>query len=365
MTSEKEIFLTNTLYYVFEDRLVQEGVGNKYYLQGILSESFRDKELYFKRDYISKTKDLTSIYSLIVKFIKGAGRIVSKDEIKQEFPGVSEIVISFACRDENIVVGFASYAHIDVLQQNQAEIHELDEIMKKMVADGEIKNVEDLMDCLAIMRPNLLEVFGIDNNRYNMFSVIQALYSGKYEMQRPFFAKKGTVIGRKEERIKDFLAEYDELEIENFMDFIKENRFKFYSILDEINSLEEFIIKNDSEIIRATKADISRCKIAYVDEFVDDVIGGDDFIVASTIRSFSMLPKINIKWNQWLLYSTLNKWSERYKIMTTNGQFSLATPIIVKKTIPANTLEELIKYTKDKLELDEMDLIHVMREKGL
>jgi hypothetical protein len=40
MNSDKEIFLTNTLFYIFEDRLISEGVDNKYYLQGILRASY-------------------------------------------------------------------------------------------------------------------------------------------------------------------------------------------------------------------------------------------------------------------------------------------------------------------------------------
>jgi hypothetical protein len=364
MDSPKDIYLTNTLYYVFEDRLVAEGVDNKYYLQGILGESFKGKGLYFKRDYISKTKEATSIYSSVIKYIRNAGRAVSKAEIKEEFPGIPEIVISIACSDENIVVGFASYSHVDTLKQNEDEIEELDAIIQKTVSDGQIHSSEDLLHFLTLMHKNLIDVFEIDN-RYKLFSVMKALFADKYELQRPFFAKKGIVIGKQDERIQEFLSDYDELEIDDLMDYIKENDFHYYSVMELIQSLGGFIYKNHEEIIRTEKAGINKYQMPYVEDFLDDILGEEDFIVTTKIKGYGLLPKINIEWNQWVLYGAIRKWSTNYKVMATNNQFRLAIPIIVKSETPVNTLDELIKYERNKLNLDERNMLRYLRDKGL
>ena len=53
--SENTIFLTNTLFSTFEKELLDVGIDNKYFLQGVLHDIFPDKFV-FRRDYISKNK---------------------------------------------------------------------------------------------------------------------------------------------------------------------------------------------------------------------------------------------------------------------------------------------------------------------
>ena len=70
--SESPVFLTNTIFSVFEQELLLENIDNKYYLQGILHELFGDKWT-FRRDYVAKDDTVTSIYSSVVSYIKKEG----------------------------------------------------------------------------------------------------------------------------------------------------------------------------------------------------------------------------------------------------------------------------------------------------
>ena len=94
-TSDNSIFMMNTLFYVFEEELKTENVDNKYYLQGILHETF-GKKWCFRRDYISKDEKITSIYTEIVTYIKKTGYPVKKQEIQKKYPGITEIVLKFS-----------------------------------------------------------------------------------------------------------------------------------------------------------------------------------------------------------------------------------------------------------------------------
>ena len=96
--------------FTYRDELSAEGVDNKYYLQGILKELFGD-ELVFRRDYVSKNKEFPSIYSSIISFIKKSKYPVSKKEIKDAFPGITDIVINMAIDDEEILNFFGEYLH--------------------------------------------------------------------------------------------------------------------------------------------------------------------------------------------------------------------------------------------------------------
>ncbi|MEE0511994.1 MAG: DNA-directed RNA polymerase subunit alpha C-terminal domain-containing protein, partial [Peptococcaceae bacterium] len=60
--SQAPIFMTNTLFSIFEEELLAEGIDNKYYLQGVLKDRY-EKEWIFRRDYISKDESYTTIHS--------------------------------------------------------------------------------------------------------------------------------------------------------------------------------------------------------------------------------------------------------------------------------------------------------------
>lgn len=105
---------------MFEEELVSEGVYNKYHLQGILKELFGD-EFVFRRDYVSKDGKLTSVYSEIVGFIEKSVYPVTKQQIVEAFPGVTEIVINISISDPEIINLFGVYVHSNKIKLNVAD----------------------------------------------------------------------------------------------------------------------------------------------------------------------------------------------------------------------------------------------------
>lgn len=82
-------------------------------------------------------------------------------------------------------------------------------------------------------------------------------------------------------------------------------------------------------------------------------------------KNFSLLPKINIQWTSWLVYSVINKWSKRYKVTVTNKKFRQAKPIVYKANIEATDMESLLDYIKDIHNFDETQMTKYMFIKGL
>ena len=96
-----EVYMFSTLFEVFREELQQAGVDNRYYLQGILRYEWDD--LYsFSRDCISKGERATNIYATVEGFIRSAGHIVSKNEIREAFPGISDAVLGIALSQKMI-----------------------------------------------------------------------------------------------------------------------------------------------------------------------------------------------------------------------------------------------------------------------
>jgi hypothetical protein len=90
----------------FKDELLAKtNINNRYFLQGVLKYKF-SSDFYYTRDTISKDKNSTqNTRDMIEEFIKEKERIVTKEEIKEKFKGVTEIVINLATTgNPNILV---------------------------------------------------------------------------------------------------------------------------------------------------------------------------------------------------------------------------------------------------------------------
>jgi len=362
-SSQKEIFITNTIFSLFEDKLKSEGIVNKYYLQGVLHASLPNK-YFFKRDYISKSSGITSMYSEITKYIIQSDSPISKSQIRKEFPGVTDIVISFAVQDENIISGFSVYMSKAFIANQGENVEALKGVLSEMAADGEIHSSEDLMSILSLMHPEIIEGFEIES-KYTLFSIIEALFSDDFSLSRPFFALKGVVIGKQEERMRDFLEQKDEVDIDEFMEFVRDNSFIVYSILNQLNAFnDEFLLKDGNTIIRIESTGLNKYKAEYLEEYIDELIQNKEVLVLKNIN-YSFLPKINVPWNDWLVYSVIKKWSNKYKAMISSSQFRHSIPIIYRLDEEPKDLNELLNIIKNRRGFDDAQMAVYIRERNL
>ena len=362
-SSQKEIFITNTIFSLFEDKLRSEGINNKYHLQGVLHASLPNK-YFFKRDYISKSKEMTSLYTEITKFVRQSDRPITKAQIREEFPGVTDIVISFAMQDENIISGFSEYIPKDFITNQRENVENLKNIISDMVTDGEIHKSEDLMAILTLLHPEIIKGFKIES-RYTLFSVIEALFKNEFSLSRPFFALKGVEIGRQDERMRDFLEGKDEVDIDDFMGFVRDNSFIVWNILTQLNSFNDlYLLKNKNTLISIDAAGLNKYKAEYVEEYIDELIQNKEVLVLQNL-SYSFLPKINIPWNDWLVYSVINKWSKKYKVMMSSSQFRYSVPIIYKLDEDLKDLESLLNIIRNKHGFDDTQMAIYMKERNL
>ena len=85
-------------------------------------------------------------------------------------------------------------------------------------------------------------------------------------------------------------------------------------------------------------------------------------------------PKINISWNEWLIYSAIKRWGKKYEVQASESQLKQAVPLIAPKgemsisnlesmdvnselTVAddLNDIDKLIEnYALEELELDEL-----------
>jgi DNA-binding ferritin-like protein (Dps family) len=321
--SEKSIFMINTLYYVFKEKLEKEGISNRYQLQWVLRKKVGHK-YHLSRDYISKDRDVTSVYHTITSFIKDANRMITKQELQNEFPGVPDNVFAFALADENIIVGLGAYAHKSYVEKFKVSLQSILHEMNKIVSDGEIHNCQELFETLKKELPAIIEEINI-TDRYFLFSILEEFWADKFEFRRPFFAKVGVPIAKQDERIKEFVAVNAETDMSDLRGYINENSFVVNSLLELVDNLNDVVIyKNKDTLVRIDDTGLNDEIQEEIDSFLDAQIGKNK--LPSEIKDFCKLPDIGIEWNDWLLYSVVKKWSKKYTAITTHNMYKMAEP---------------------------------------
>ena len=365
--SGRQIFLTNNLYEIFKEELQAEGINNKYFMQGALKQRIGDK-LYFRRDYISTTSEVTSVYGEIYKFIKEAKRVVSYDEIQEEFKGTPWNVLIFALSQDDILNYRSKYVHKDTLQIDENDINCLKNVLDNLVNDGRIHHINDLYTFIKLTNKKLLDTLFVDS-QFALFSVIQCLFESDYEIKRPFIAKKGTIIENQVDRINEFVRSNEIVSIDSIIDFVSDNKLHLYSITEYIDSLEDYVFKDERSIVEIRKSGINKYNVEVVEKMILKAMKDEDFIFADRLPFYNLFPK-EVKWTPWLIYSALNKFGIYLKAIPSDTIFRrknviYARPLIIRRQTKVTNINGFIEYLKDKKQMNDTEFYKYLRTKGL
>lgn len=325
--SDSPIFLTNTLFSVFEEELISEGITNKYYLQGVLRELFED-EYVFRRDYISKDKNITSVYSEIVSYIEHAQYPVTKQQVNDAFPGVTEIVINISVSDPEIINLFGAYIHAKKLKLNKEDLQYIDKVMEKMFSRNESMHCKDIYEYVMLDNLNILTSNGI-YQAFGLYSILEYLYRDQYEFSRPYIGRKGVEITRTYDQLHEMVQESDTIELSDVVAVARENHFQINSILEFANSCNSsHLLINDKELAAIEFTGITEDIVEEVELCILKELNGTQYV--TNLQCAYKFPKINTPWTEWLIYSAINKWGTRLEVAVTSTTFKQAKAVIAK-----------------------------------
>ena len=328
-----------SIFSVFEKELRNFGINNKYYLHGILRELFSD-EFYFKKDYVSTNKSLSSGYDAICNFIKEKGTIVSNNEIKEKFPGITEIVIALATSDRDIINYFGNYIHIENITLENNDISYLSSVLKTFTGNNQICISQKLFDYIKFDNYSLLTKAGV-LNQFSLFSLLQHLFEENYTFERPYIALKGITINKPIDQVKEYLNSVDKAEVSEMIRIVNNGHFRWSGIqnfIDSFNDTHFMISKN--QLMRIEEIGITKKDIELVEKTLDNLDG--------TVRIKEILYKIDklnlsFTYNEWLLYSAIKKWGRNFEVRTTTP-YAKAVPLIAKRGFMNLSITNVVNY---------------------
>ena len=350
----ESIFLINTLYAVFKNDLRDEGVDNKYFLQGILREVFGDR-YYFRRDYLSKDVNLTSIYSAIVNYIKKSATLVTKSEIFEAFQGLTEIVLNFATSDPEVLNYFGCYIHVDNIKLYDKDYVYVRRIADKLLSKNEVLHSKDFFDYMKADNFEFIERTGTIYP-YRLFSLLEYMLIEEYQFARPYIAKINTVIDRPMERFAELLDQQDITEIDELINLANECHFQMIALLDFLNMFSgTHLILDKTPLIKISATGIGEIILRNVEALILNEIQGTKVI--SQLRCRELFPRINIEWSEWIIYSAISKWSDKLEVGLTTRVFKDAVALVAPiGLLDLNQFSDVLATTKYQLDnLDNID----------
>ena len=337
---EQPLLLVNSIFCVFENELLEEGVENQYYLQGILHELFRD-EFTFRRDYISRDASVTSLYASVVSFIKKYNYPVSKTEIYAAFPGISDIVIQLSVSDPSILNFFGAYLHESKLKVSYEEERWMKSILDVVLNDKKAHHIKELYEVIIAEKPEVLSR-NAAAYPFSTFSILEHFFREDYQFSRPYIALHNVEIGRPAERLHDLIYSSDEIAVSEISEFARDNHFQIQSLLGYVNTCNDKFLLYDKDTLRRITAmglteDTARIAEGVLLRYVEKTQP------MCNLTCWNALPKINVPWTEWLLYGALKKWSHKLDVDVTSAQLRLACPVIA----PAGKLDLSVCGTVD------------------
>lgn len=337
--NESPIFLTNTLFNIFEEELVKEGVSNKYYLQGILRELY-EGEFIFRRDYISKDENLTSVYSEIVSYIEKAAYPVTKRQLNEAFPGVTEIVINISTSDPDVINLFGVYIHASKLKLDELDKKYLKAVVISMLDKSGFLHCKDIYDFISRDNPNILTSNGV-YQAFGLYSVLEYLFRDELEFSRPYIGQKGQEITRTFDQLHEMVEESDVIQLAEIASVARDNHFQVNSILEFANSCNNtHLLLNDKELAAIDYIGLSRELAREVEQCIFDSISGTVYV--SDLRCIKSFPRLSVPWTEWLVYSLLYKWGEILEVAVTSTTFKQAKAVVARRgELDVNQINEM------------------------
>ena len=163
--------------------------------------------------------------------------------------------------------------------------------------------------------------------QYSLFSLLQYLYKDRYEFARPYIAEKGININKPIELLQEYVSANELFEITELQGLAKDYHYFVCDILKFLNGWNDtHLLINKDEMATIEYIGITSDVANEVEQQILEEI--DDSALITNLKCIYNLPSICVPWNEWLIYSVINKWGKELEANTTSNQFRLSSPVV-------------------------------------
>ncbi len=346
--SDRNVIMFVELFERFKAELLdQTSINNRFYLQGVLRYKY-ENEFYFAKDMLIKdinSEQGTKLSIAIESFIKEQGRIVTKNEIKEEFLGLSEVVLQLAiASNPNILLwDSGKYLHSEQLVVDNTIKERFKNLLDAYISQGSV-SVRKIYHDIYVRENEFLMSNNIEGH-IALYSVLNFWFPDDYEFSRSYIAPKGSTETTFDTVIREYLSNFDEVYISDVKDYVESTRkgnFSINVLLDDIS--DEFIRVDSDLLFRKDRLNLSEDVIERIEEITLALIGNTGYLSVKKPIDFLFYPNVGVKWTPFLLVSIVKYFCKQLKIINTATDYRYLNEVIVDSSLNINDYDELLYY---------------------
>lgn len=313
----------------FSDELNEVDISNKYSLHGQLKKIL--PSVYsINRDYVFKS-GCVSFYEIVEAYVKQSTMPVTKRDIQNNFPGITDIVIQQVATATKVINMNGYYVHLDNLNISDVEINTLKELVDAELSDMEIHHSNSVFSKIKGALSGLFGRIGV-THYLQFYYLLREIYPNDYEYNRPFIGALGVEVISGEAQVINIILKQDECSIAMMRQYAREVGTvidRYIEFIDRNN--DSFIFKNRDFIISTSAAGTDDVNWTGLDAILSDFMQDEQYKLLSEFYNFRELPDLRCTWNTWLLYSIVRKYSQEFKLTLTSHFLNEAKPILVRR----------------------------------
>lgn len=347
-----------TVFLAFREELFVVGIDNRYFLQGQL-RMFLPKEFSLTRDYILKD-GANNLYLLVENYIKEADHLVTRQEIKSEFPGISDMTFLQIVNTTGVMNMNGYYVHVDNLDLTEKDISDLKESVDAILTDESIYHARTIFNSCKKRFEGLFARIGI-NHYLQFFYLIHEFFPNDYEYNRPYIAVLGVDVIGGEGQLVAKLSPRDITTIAEIREYAKQIGVmidSYISFIDRHNDI--FVFLNENSIVSLNYLDVEEDKFGGLDDVLHNFMGENNYRPLNEFFDYWKLPQLKVEWSEWLLYSIINKYSEDFSVRVSSNMLSEAVPILISNTFDDSDADfSTIRKVQTGLQNEILDLFDI------
>ena len=349
---EVEKIYYSELFANFEGVLqMTSNVNNYYFLHGVLMLYFPEEYEYY-RDYLIRknaTGPVESVAERIRKYICEMARPVSKVELRNRFPGFTNIMIDLQFDEDPYLVQweYNTYSCLDLLSYSEDEKKQLCDLL-----DGVIeKNQGFVSDNILYDVTNKEMNSFLEKNKITMpmqlFYFCSKIYKDQYEFRHPNIGKPGLVeLLTIKEVAMYLLGNPTRLSYTKYLEITERMKWTSVSVSSTFYKIEDgFCRISEDEYLAEDLFNVDENDIDIVKNYLLNLLEEKDYISLLDFNDFSNLPEIDYEWNTFLLETIIMKYVPELKIVSPDYKDRrYQRSLIVKSELGIRSYSELVAY---------------------
>lgn len=325
----------DTIYNLFSAELVALGVGNSFYLKGLIDPYLETDKTEHRRDYIAVGSLDQTGQQAIEEKLRSESSFFVFDQICSAYPGVAHYVIMNAIlRNKDFLLSgpglYIAFDHCGI----PAEVgEELKPLLDRSLNErpGNLIAIGAFLDVIKEKDPKLLEKYPLLKNTHFLFSFLHYLYEKSYVFGRPILAQLGVTSVSNSAVLYNCLLTLNHFSKKDFDALCERIHVPFRTGYKEfIESLsDDFVWADKDEVVKKNNVFFPDSKLIEVRDWVLKCLKTNGSLDTRQFVSFEGMPQLPLPWNKYLFAGILRSYfSYMFKIEDTNDQYQ-ATDFVI------------------------------------